>query len=95
MRRGIDPKFILNLNTPEQYESACLRLRRRRRRTGSGRVTMKKKKKLVIPHEHGGWAMVSVPFLTGMMVATPQWIHLTLFTGWLLLYLASYPFCKP
>ncbi|WP_391573567.1 YwiC-like family protein [Cohnella sp.] len=52
---------------------------------------MKKKKKLVIPHEHGGWAMVSVPFLTGMAVAAPQWIHAPLFVGWLLLYLASYP----
>ncbi|OXS61077.1 hypothetical protein B1A99_05995 [Cohnella sp. CIP 111063] len=52
---------------------------------------MKKKKKLVIPHEHGGWAMVSVPFLVGMAAGTPQWIHLPLFAGWLLLYLASYP----
>ncbi|MFC4597986.1 YwiC-like family protein [Cohnella hongkongensis] len=50
-----------------------------------------RKKKIVIPHEHGGWAMVSVPFLTGMAAGTPQWIHLPLFIGWLLLYLASYP----
>jgi hypothetical protein len=50
-----------------------------------------KKQGIVIPHEHGGWAMVSVPFLLGMMAGTPQWIHLPLFFAWLFFYLASYP----
>ncbi|MGG0821923.1 YwiC-like family protein [Paenibacillus turicensis] len=48
-------------------------------------------KKIVIPHEHGGWAMVSVPFFIGMAAGQPHWLHICLFAGWLLLYLASYP----
>ncbi|WP_343224441.1 YwiC-like family protein [Paenibacillus sp. ACRRX] len=47
-------------------------------------------KGIVIPHEHGGWAMISVPFLFGMMAGTPQWGHLLLFIAWLFFYLASY-----
>lgn len=46
---------------------------------------------IVIPHEHGGWAMVSVPFLFGVMAGTPKWDHILLFIAWLCLYLASYP----
>lgn len=53
-----------------------------------------KTKRIVIPHEHGGWAMVSVPFLFGMMAGEPQWMHLPLFLGWLFLYLSSYPFLQ-
>lgn len=49
------------------------------------------RKKIVIPHEHGGWAMVSVPFLLGMLAGSPQWMHFPLFLAWLFLYLASYP----
>ncbi|MHA0855423.1 YwiC-like family protein [Paenibacillus sp. CMAA1364] len=49
------------------------------------------KKGFIIPHEHGGWAMVSVPFIIGMMASNPQWLHLLLFLAWLFLYLASYP----
>ena len=30
-----------------------------------------KKQGIVIPHEHGGWAMVSVPFLIGMFAGHP------------------------
>ncbi|MFD0618469.1 YwiC-like family protein [Paenibacillus sp. GCM10027629] len=51
-------------------------------------------KNIVIPHEHGGWAMVSVPFLFGMIAGTPQWSHILLFIAWLFLYLASYPFLQ-
>ncbi|MGG4554368.1 YwiC-like family protein [Paenibacillus humicus] len=53
-----------------------------------------KKQGIVIPHEHGGWAMVSVPFVIGMMAGRPQWMHLPLFLAWLLLYLSSYPFLQ-
>lgn len=53
-----------------------------------------KKRRIVIPHEHGGWAMVSVPFLFGMMAGRPQWMHLLLFLAWLFLYLSSYPFLQ-
>ncbi|MNJ39084.1 hypothetical protein D3C77_339480 [compost metagenome] len=49
------------------------------------------KRGIVIPHEHGGWAMVSVPFVTGMMAGRPQGMHLFLFLAWLFLYLSSYP----
>ncbi|GAA0349332.1 YwiC-like family protein [Bacillus horti] len=50
-----------------------------------------KKQRLVIPHEHGGWAMVSVPFLLGMFVINPWWVHIPLFLAWFFLYLATYP----
>ena len=53
-----------------------------------------KKRSIVIPHEHGGWAMVSVPFLFGMLAGNPQWMHGLLFLAWLLLYLSSYPFLQ-
>ncbi|MCP1421576.1 hypothetical protein ABIC86_000253 [Paenibacillus sp. DS2363] len=46
---------------------------------------------IVIPHEHGGWAMVSVPFLVGMIASGPQWLHVPLFVAWLGLYLTAYP----
>lgn len=52
---------------------------------------MKKQNKMVIPHEHGGWAMISVPFLFGVMAGTPRFSHILLFIAWLFLYLASYP----
>lgn len=52
------------------------------------------KRAIVIPHEHGGWAMVSVPFLIGMIAGSPRWMHVLLFLAWLLLYLSSYPFLQ-
>ena len=48
-------------------------------------------KPIVIPHEHGGWAMVSVPFLVGVVASSPQWLHVPLFMAWLGLYLTAYP----
>ncbi|GAB6932430.1 YwiC-like family protein [Calditerricola satsumensis] len=48
--------------------------------------------KPIVPHEHGGWALVSVPFLLGMAVGGPTWLHLPLFLAWLFFYLAAYPF---
>ncbi len=39
--------------------------------------------KIVIPHEHGGWAMVSVPFLLGMLSGAPNGLHAVLFLAWL------------
>lgn len=46
--------------------------------------------KLLIPREHGAWAMLILPFLIGL---APQikWIHLPLFLGWFLLYLSLNP----
>ncbi len=49
------------------------------------------RKKLILPHEHGGWAMVSAPFLLGMFTGTVRWMHLLLFLAWLCFYLSSYP----
>lgn len=48
----------------------------------------------VIPHEHGAWAMVSVPFLFGTIASRPSWMHVPLFLAWLFLYLSSYPFLQ-
>jgi hypothetical protein len=50
-----------------------------------------KKNGIIIPHEHGGWAMVSIPFMIGMLAGQPQWMHGLLFLAWFGLYLASYP----
>ncbi|THF76073.1 YwiC-like family protein [Cohnella fermenti] len=50
-----------------------------------------KAKKIVIPHEHGGWAMVTVPFLIGTVAGAPNVWHIPLFLGWFFLYLSSYP----
>ncbi|MBA4602843.1 YwiC-like family protein [Thermoactinomyces mirandus] len=48
--------------------------------------------KPILPREHGGWAMVSVPFFLGMAVEGPTWLHLPLFISWMLFYLAAYLF---
>lgn len=53
-----------------------------------------KKTRIVIPREHGGWAMVSVPYIIGMAAAKPVLLHLPLFLAWLCLYMASYPFLQ-
>ena len=37
------------------------------------------KTRFVIPREHGGWAMVSVPYIIGMAAAKPVLLHLPLF----------------
>lgn len=47
--------------------------------------------KLLIPREHGAWAMLILPFLIGLSVH-PQWMHLPLFAGWFFLYLSLNPF---
>ncbi|OAB45306.1 YwiC-like family protein [Paenibacillus glacialis] len=53
-----------------------------------------KQQGMVIPHEHGGWAMVIVPFTMGMMTGNPQWMHLFLFLAWFFLYMSSYSFLQ-
>jgi hypothetical protein len=50
-----------------------------------------RKSKIVIPHEHGGWAMITVPFLFGMAAGETRWMHALLFLAWLFIYLSSYP----
>lgn len=46
--------------------------------------------KPVIPHEHGGWALLIVPFLLGTFLGNPSWKHLLLFMAWLLFYMSTY-----
>ena len=43
-----------------------------------------------IPHEHGAWAMLIVPFALGTFSATPSWPSLLLLVAWLAVYLTSY-----
>lgn len=43
-----------------------------------------------LPNQHGAWAMLVVPFLTGMFLAAPTPWHAVLLLAWLLGYLASF-----
>jgi hypothetical protein len=49
-------------------------------------------KKLLIPKQHGAWAMLIIPILLGAYAGGISWLHIPLFLGWLFLYLATYPF---
>lgn len=43
-----------------------------------------------LPNQHGAWAMLAVPFLAGVFLSRPVWLHLPLLASWLLGYLAVY-----
>lgn len=45
--------------------------------------------KNVLPREHGAWAMLILPFFTGMLAGGWNRWHLPLFAGWLALFLFS------
>ncbi|MBB5325580.1 hypothetical protein HNQ34_002681 [Anoxybacillus tepidamans] len=47
---------------------------------------------MLIPKQHGAWAMLVIPFLLGAYAGGISLLHLPLFLGWLGLYLAAYPF---
>lgn len=47
--------------------------------------------KYYIPHQHGAWAMLIIPFLFGMFAAKPVPMHILLFVCWLLVYLFIFP----
>lgn len=47
-----------------------------------------------LPKQHGAWAMLAVPFVLGMAIAGPVWLHIPLFLFWLSAYLLSYPFLQ-
>ncbi|ABO49168.1 conserved hypothetical protein [Desulforamulus reducens MI-1] len=47
--------------------------------------------KIVLPKEHGAWAMMLAPFVIGATIHGLKWLHLPLFMGWVFLYLLSYP----
>lgn len=46
---------------------------------------------IVLPKEHGAWAMLIVPFVIGVAAYGSNWLHIPLFLGWFFLYLSSYP----
>jgi hypothetical protein len=48
-------------------------------------------KNLLIPKQHGAWAMLTIPFLLEAYAGGVSWLHIPLFLGWLFLYLATYP----
>ncbi|BCJ49613.1 membrane protein [Actinoplanes sp. NBRC 14428] len=43
-----------------------------------------------VPPQHGAWAMLLLPWLTGVLVAGFRWPHAPLLGAWLAGYLASY-----
>jgi hypothetical protein len=47
--------------------------------------------KLFLPKQHGAWAMVIIPFWLGVINGGFIWKDIPFFTGWILLYLATYP----
>lgn len=47
---------------------------------------------MFVPKQHGAWAMLIVPFWLGVAASSFQWEHIPFFIGWVLLYLATYPF---
>ena len=47
--------------------------------------------KLLLPKQHGAWAMLLVPFLLGIGAGQASLIHIPLLIGWFFLYLATYP----
>ncbi|MEH7271754.1 YwiC-like family protein, partial [Bacillus toyonensis] len=48
--------------------------------------------KLVIPKQHGAWAMLVIPFLLSVVLGKPTIYHIPLFLAWFFIYLATYPF---
>ncbi|MDO3412332.1 YwiC-like family protein [Saccharibacillus sp. CPCC 101409] len=44
-----------------------------------------------LPNQHGAWAMLLLPFLTGLSAAGGSIDHIPLFLCWLLMYLFSFP----
>lgn len=47
--------------------------------------------KMLIPKQHGAWAMLVIPFLLGVIGGGMHMRHIPLFAGWLFLYLAAFP----
>ncbi|WFA07176.1 YwiC-like family protein [Bacillus sp. HSf4] len=47
--------------------------------------------KVLIPKQHGAWAMLAVPFILGVVGGGADGRHVPLFIGWLFLYLAAFP----
>ena len=48
--------------------------------------------KLLLPKQHGAWAMLIIPYWLGAAVFGFLWQHIPFFIGWTLMYLGTYPF---
>lgn len=48
--------------------------------------------KLLISNQHGAIVMALLPFIYGMLLNQPIWLHLPLLLAWFSLYLMTYPF---
>ena len=48
--------------------------------------------KLLISNQHGAIVMALMPFLYGMLMVKPVWMHFFLLLAWFSLYLMTYPF---
>ncbi|WP_042349268.1 YwiC-like family protein [Bacillus massiliigorillae] len=48
--------------------------------------------KLLIPKQHGAWAMLVIPFVLSMVAGGSTVWHIFLFMGWFFLYLTTYSF---
>jgi hypothetical protein len=46
---------------------------------------------MVIPREHGTWMMFFLPYLLGMFLSGPIWLHIPFMIGWFFLFLSSTP----
>lgn len=46
---------------------------------------------MVLPREHGTWMMFFLPYLLGMFLSGPKWLHIPLLIGWFFFYLSSAP----
>lgn len=47
--------------------------------------------KLLISNQYGAIVMALLPFVYGMLLASPVWAHFFLLLAWFIMYLLSYP----
>ncbi|GAE35991.1 YwiC-like family protein [Halalkalibacter akibai] len=47
---------------------------------------------MMLPKEHGTWLMFFLPYLLGVFLSEPNWLHVPLLIGWFFIFLASTPF---
>lgn len=47
--------------------------------------------KLLISNQYGAIVMALLPFVYGMLLASPVWAHFFLLLAWFSMYLLSYP----
>ncbi len=52
---------------------------------------MENSQKVVLPKQHGVWAMLIIPFVLSAIISGFTWIHIPFFVAWVLLYRAMNP----